>query len=115
MIFAIRIYSDHEDIFNKLYLTRNDILAVLIKHAKLHTEHVKVAYFEPHIKNMQDPLGQRGYLIWCSEPVINSDTASYQKWLENGYSGSCSFDVYAEPPELADTFDYKALGLEGLR
>ena len=109
MIFAIRLTEEHEDVFNDLYLDKNDITSILAKHAKLYADNPRVAYLPPSVRSQSDPLGQRGYLIWQSE-LGHFEKQEYQDWV---YAYGTD-PIFSRPLNLKDTFDYKSLGLEKL-
>lgn len=113
MIFAIRVIPRYADVFKELYLTSNDIVTVINKHANLYTDNESIIYMPPDKLDKIDPLGCRGYLGWESEPS-DLENENFLKWVSRWDEDCEHGSIYPCSPELKDAFDYKALGLQKL-
>lgn len=117
MIFAIKLPPECEDVFKQLYLSDADIIAVLRKHAMNYlgdVDGITFSYIPPSKLDKLDPLGQRGYLVWTDE--YKTGFGHYHKVLEGLFPvfNSSTYKkamVFADPPELRDSFDFDALGI----
>jgi len=106
-----------EGIFKELHITRSKVDEVVELHAKQYTDTVdQTSYDAP-----KQSGGLIGYIGWSYKGWESTDAenAAFADFFNNKVKFKApsipEIKIYAEPPELVDTFDYKALGLEGLR
>lgn len=123
MILWIKLTPACEDIFKDLKLTENDVSTIISNHAKQYCKIPDIIQYErpekPKIEGLTG-LGQTGlvgHIGWSYEGWVstNEDEAILQDFLENKTKFKSpsipEIKIYSEPPELAETFDYAALGL----
>lgn len=119
MIFAIRLSSACQGLFENRKLTDRDLVKILKSHAKKYITNPTHVMWHSELPNKRDPLGTSGSLIWLDlDDESDFDSKEFGDWSNlytNPFSHSSSkfaqIDVYSKPPELKDTFDFDALGL----
>jgi len=117
MIFMIRIDPLCSEIIDKLYMTSYDIVSVIQKHIKYCGVEVKDAriFYLPSFTPEGDVYRGNGYLIWHYN-TTECEIAESDAFIKNPipHCNSARIEIYSNPPELKDTFDFKALGLEDI-
>jgi len=101
MFFAIKVNPDYEDVLENLKLSRFDVIGCLKSHGK---QYLKT---KPYV--MCASFASNDYLAWYS------DVEDLSK-VFNIFSKYTTFEpsvlVYSDPPELKETFNYEAIGLQ---
>lgn len=121
MIFAIQLSPCCQGIFDKQSLTNRDITSQLEQHAKMHTDKVcRFTFMYPDRCDKSDPLGHRGILVWTDDNTkdkkSNDDFTEWVRFCNFPFPSQLYVQamIYSNPFELRETFNAKALGLQGL-
>ncbi|PCJ39127.1 MAG: hypothetical protein COA71_14520 [SAR86 cluster bacterium] len=112
VLFVIKVGPYYEDVIKDLYMTGPDLMNYLEKHAKQYLkEDPNFCYIAPskYIADYSDVLGGQGHFIWYSD---REEYLKVMKTFELKSPHIYQAFVYSDPPELKNTFDYEAIGLQ---